>query len=192
MKASELCFLVAEDSDFQRRMLIGMLKRLGAKEVLDAADGRSALDLFRAAETPVDIIISDLDMPGMDGMELIRHIGEAGLPVSIILSSAIEHAVLSSVQTMAKAYGIDLLAAIEKPVTSQKLEAVIERYQPPQRSDRPRAASSPFSIDEVRRGLQNGEFEPFYQPKIDLATGRAVGAEALARWRHPERGVVGP
>lgn len=192
MKASELCFLVAEDSDFQRRMLIGMLKRLGAKEVLDAADGRSALDLFRAAETPVDIIISDLDMPGMDGMELIRHIGEAGLPVSIILSSAIEHAVLSSVQTMAKAYGIDLLAAIEKPVTSQKLEAVIERYQPPQRSDRPRAASSPFSIDEVRRGLQNGEFEPFYQPKIDLATGRAVGAEALARWRHPEKGVVGP
>lgn len=192
MKASELCFLVAEDHDFQRRTLVGMLKRLGAKEVLDAADGSSALELFRAAETPVDIIISDLDMPGMDGMELIRHIGEAGLPVAMILSSAIEHAVLSSVQTMTKAYGIALLAAIEKPVTPQKLEAAIERYQPPQRSDRPRAPSSPFSIDEVRRGLQNGEFEPFYQPKIDLATGRVVGAEALARWRHPEKGIVGP
>ena len=193
MKASELCFLVAEDSDFQRRMLVGILKRLGAKEVLDAADGGSALELFRAAATPVDIIISDLDMPGMDGMELIRHIGEAGLPVSIILSSAVEHAVLSSVQTMAKAYGIALLAAIEKPVTPQKLEAAIERYQPPQpRSDRPRAASSPFSVDDVRHGLQNGEFEPFYQPKIDLATGRVEGAEALARWRHPEKGVVGP
>lgn len=193
MKASELCFLVAEDSDFQRRMLVGILKRLGAKEVLDAADGGPALELFRAAATPVDIIISDLDMPGMDGMELIRHIGEAGLPVSIILSSAVEHAVLSSVQTMAKAYGIALLAAIEKPVTPQKLEAAIERYQPPQpRSDRPRAASSPFSVDDIRHGLQNGEFEPFYQPKIDLATGRVEGAEALARWRHPEKGVVGP
>ncbi|HTW54299.1 MAG TPA: EAL domain-containing response regulator [Stellaceae bacterium] len=193
MKASELCFLVAEDHDFQRRTLIGMLSRLGAKQVLDAADGRSALELFRAAEMPVDIIISDLDMPGMDGMELIRHIGETGVPVSIILSSAIEHTVLSSVQTMTRAYGIALLAAIEKPMTLQKLEAAIERYQPPPpRSDRPRAPSSPFSLDEVGRGLQNGEFEPFFQPKIDLGTGRVEGAEALARWRHPEKGVVAP
>jgi EAL domain-containing protein (putative c-di-GMP-specific phosphodiesterase class I)/CheY-like chemotaxis protein len=193
MKADELCFLVAEDHDFQRRTLVGMLKHLGAKAVLDAADGRAALELFRAAETPVDIIISDLDMPGMDGMELIRHICEAGMPVSMILSSAIEHAVLSSVQTMTKAYGISLLATIEKPMTLQKLEAAIERYQPPQpRSDRPRAASSPFSVEEVRRGLQNGEFEPFFQPKIDLATGRVEGAESLARWRHPEKGIVGP
>lgn len=193
MKAEELCFLVAEDHDFQRRTLVGMLKRLGAKEVVDAADGKSALDLFRDAATTVDILISDLDMPGMDGMELIRHIGEAGIPVSIILSSAVEHAVLASVQTMTKAYGIPLLAAIEKPVTLQKLEAAIERYQPPlAKSDRPRAASSPFTLDEVRRGLENGEFEPFFQPKIDLSTGRVEGAEALARWRHPDKGIIGP
>jgi EAL domain-containing protein (putative c-di-GMP-specific phosphodiesterase class I)/CheY-like chemotaxis protein len=193
MKADELCFLVAEDHDFQRHTLVGMLRRLGAKEVIDAADGKAALELFRGAAAAVDIIISDLDMPGMDGMELIRHIGEAAIPVSMILSSAVDHAVLSSVQTMTKAYGIPLLAAIEKPVTLQKLEAAIERYQPPQqRSDRPRAATSPFSVDEVRHGLQTGQFEPFYQPKIDLAAGRVEGAEALARWRHPEKGIVGP
>jgi EAL domain-containing protein (putative c-di-GMP-specific phosphodiesterase class I) len=76
----------------------------------------------------------------------------------------------------------------------QKLEAAIEHYRPPQpRSDRPRApTSSPFSVDEVRHGLQNREFEPFYQPKIDLATGRVHSAEALARWRHPDKGIVGP
>jgi EAL domain-containing protein (putative c-di-GMP-specific phosphodiesterase class I)/FixJ family two-component response regulator len=193
MKAEELCFLVAEDHDFQRRTLVAMLKRLGAKQVIDVADGRSALDCFRDPAAAVDIIISDLDMPGMDGMELIRHIGEAGIAVSMILSSAVDHAVLASVQTMTKAYGIALLAAIEKPVTLQKLEAAIGRYQPPQaRSDRPRASTSPFSVEEVRNGLQNGEFEPFFQPKIDLGTGRVEGAEALARWRHPEKGIVGP
>ena len=110
MSADELSFLVAEDHDFQRRTLVGMLKRLGAKAVIDAADGKSALDLFLDPATTVDVMISDLDMPGMDGMELIRHIGEARLPVSMILSSGVDRAVLSSVQTMTKAYGIPLLA----------------------------------------------------------------------------------
>ncbi|MBL8299147.1 MAG: EAL domain-containing protein [Rhodanobacteraceae bacterium] len=43
---------------------------------------------------------------------------------------------------------------------------------------------------ELRRALERQEFEVFYQPIIDVPTGRVVGAEALARWRHPERGLV--
>lgn len=43
---------------------------------------------------------------------------------------------------------------------------------------------------DIRRGLEAGEFEPFYQPVIDVSAGRVVGAEALVRWRHPQRGVV--
>ena len=45
---------------------------------------------------------------------------------------------------------------------------------------------------EIRRGLENGEFEAFYQPRVDSFNGRIVGAEALARWRHPERGLLFP
>lgn len=45
---------------------------------------------------------------------------------------------------------------------------------------------------EIRRGLENGEFEAFYQPRVDCFTGEIVGAEALARWRHPERGLLFP
>ncbi|KJV30589.1 diguanylate cyclase [Aquitalea magnusonii] len=45
---------------------------------------------------------------------------------------------------------------------------------------------------EIRRGLENGEFEAFYQPRVDCFSGRIVGAEALARWRHPERGLLFP
>ncbi len=42
---------------------------------------------------------------------------------------------------------------------------------------------------DIRRGLEQNEFEPFYQPIVDVRAGRVVGAEALLRWRHPERGV---
>lgn len=45
---------------------------------------------------------------------------------------------------------------------------------------------------EIRRGLENGEFEAFYQPRVDCFSGDIVGAEALARWRHPERGLLFP
>ena len=45
---------------------------------------------------------------------------------------------------------------------------------------------------ELRRGFDDDEIIAFYQPKADLATGRAVGVEALMRWRHPKRGLVLP
>ncbi len=46
--------------------------------------------------------------------------------------------------------------------------------------------------NELRYGLANGQLELHYQPKVSLRSGRIVGAEALIRWRHPERGMVRP
>jgi EAL domain-containing protein (putative c-di-GMP-specific phosphodiesterase class I) len=45
---------------------------------------------------------------------------------------------------------------------------------------------------DLRRAAERGELAMFYQPKVDAADGRIVGAEALIRWRHPERGYVPP
>jgi diguanylate cyclase (GGDEF)-like protein len=45
---------------------------------------------------------------------------------------------------------------------------------------------------ELSRGIAEGEIDVFYQPVISLASGMVYGAEALARWRHPVRGIVGP
>lgn len=47
-------------------------------------------------------------------------------------------------------------------------------------------------IGEMRDALEKREFVLHYQPKLDLASGRIVGAEALLRWQHPERGLVPP
>ena len=46
--------------------------------------------------------------------------------------------------------------------------------------------------NSLRRGLERGEFEIFYQPKVDTSTRRIHGAEALLRWNHPQRGRVSP
>lgn len=44
----------------------------------------------------------------------------------------------------------------------------------------------------LRKGLQNEEFELYYQPQIDMKTGQIIGAEALIRWNHPKLGVISP
>ena len=46
--------------------------------------------------------------------------------------------------------------------------------------------------EDLRRALREGELRAWFQPVVDPADGRLIGAEALARWEHPQRGVVGP
>lgn len=191
MAIGELTFLVAEDHDFQRKTLVRMLQGLGAKTILEAANGKFALDVFRDLTQPIDIIICDLDMPEMDGMEFIRHVGEAGVPVSLILSSALERSLIASVETMTRAYGITLLGAVDKPATPQKLADLIGRHGQSQAvAKKPPLEQMPAA--EIAEGLAAGQFEPFLQPKVALSDGEVTGAEALVRWRHPQKGFIPP
>jgi EAL domain-containing protein (putative c-di-GMP-specific phosphodiesterase class I)/CheY-like chemotaxis protein len=193
MDVRELSFLVVEDHDFQRRMLAQMLKDLRVKAVYAAADGRAALELLKSLDSAVDVVISDLDMPTMDGMEFIRHIGTGWPGTSLIIASALERELLSSVETMAIAYGLEFLGTIEKPVTPQKLQHAIALHRrTPARVAQPIARALFFTADEIAEGIENDEFVPFFQPQVDIASGRVVGAEALARWRHPQHGIVSP
>src|ERR1019366_1559888 len=100
MPASNLHFLVVEDQPFQRRTLVRMLASLGAKNVHEAMDGSAALAVVQDPARPLDIIISDLEMPGMDGMEFLRHLGESGVSISVILTSALDRNLIASVETM--------------------------------------------------------------------------------------------
>lgn len=191
MPLAHLSFLVAEDHAFQRGMLVTMLEKLGAGSVREAAGGHDALAIVKDSATPVDIIISDLDMPGMDGMEFIRHLGAMHARVSIILASALDRVLLASIGTMTEAYGIKLLGVVEKPLTPGKLMPLIDRHKSI-RAEAHRPARAAFTLEEVMAGLKNGEFEPFFQPQIEFASRRVLGAEALARWRHPQEGIIAP
>ncbi|HEX7811365.1 MAG TPA: EAL domain-containing response regulator [Burkholderiales bacterium] len=191
MPIGELTFLVAEDHEFQRKTLVRMLQGMGVKTVLEAANGKLALEAFTDLTQPVDIIICDLDMPEMDGMEFIRHVGEAGVPVSLILSSALDRSLIASVETMTRAYGISLLGAVDKPATPQKLADLIGKHgKGPAAAKKPPIEQMPAA--EVAEGLAAGQFVPFLQPKVALSDGEVTGAEALVRWRHPQKGLIPP
>ena len=193
MQIGAMTFLVVEDDDFQRRMLVRMLQQLGAEAVHEAENGHAALEVLARLGAAVDVIVSDLDMPSMDGMELMRHISSGGSPTSLVVASAMERGLLASVEAMAAAYGVNFLGTIEKPVTPRKLEELIGLHGPAQTlAHPPMTTSVSFGLDEIVDALGGGQFEPVFQPQVELATGRVVGVEALARWRHPTYGIITP
>lgn len=190
MDFHNLGLIVVEDHDFQRQVALSFLAQLGVRQVIEAADGREALEKIRTAPWPVDVALCDLDMPGMDGVQFIRHLAEDQLVTSIILQSGLESQLIASVEGMARAHGLTVLGTIEKPVTAQKLYNILSRYKP---GAQPRKAAPPaITPEDIRRGLAENEFIAYYQPKVEFQTLKLAGLEALARWRHKEKGLLTP
>lgn len=192
MDIAHLHFLVAEADAAQRRALVELLGQLGASRVTDVPDGHLALQRLEAGIGPkVDVAIVDLALPGMDGLELLRNLGGFQNGPRLIVTGAQPANLLFSVETLALAFGVDLLGTVAKPVTAIKLKPLLDNYTPALRFD-DRPAAPRFGFQDIGIGLQKRQFEPFFQPKIELATGQVKGLEAFARWRHPEHGVLGP
>ena len=189
----ELRFLVVEDHDFQRRMMVEMLESLGVRSVHEASDGFSALEVLRELDQAFDVIVTDIDMPGMDGMAFIRRLGEAKVRASLIITSGLEKSLLDTMETMSGAYGMRLLGTVEKPPTPERFADLIAmHWQARANPEKAKRGAPTFTLQQVMKGLEAEQFEPYYQPKIELRTRRVRGAEALARWRHPYGGIVLP
>lgn len=120
-------FLIVDDHALQRHTLRMLLLQLGASRIEEAVDAQTALRLIRESGSCFDIVVSDLDMPGMDGMELLRHLGKHGHH-SVILPSSHDRSLLSSFAGMAEACGIRLLGVMEKPLRRDLLAALIARH----------------------------------------------------------------
>lgn len=190
MKA--LRILVVEDHNFQRKAVVHMLRSLGIENVLQASNGKQALEILQR-EPAIDIVLSDLDMPEMDGMEFIRHLAKQHPGISIIILSSMASALISSVEKMAHSYGLRLLGAVEKPSSLEQLEKLLVLHQQAQKKTvRTTALAASFTLEEVLQAVCEKQIEPFLQPKVGLKTGRIIGAEALARWIHPQHGLIAP
>ena len=180
---AHLSVLVVEDHPFQRRTALALLRGLGVGTLADAPDGNAALELLADSELAPDVIVCDIDMPGMDGVEFIRRVAERGLASAIAIASALDRRLLNAVQSVSEGYGLQVLGSVEKPLTARRLSELLEAYRAPQRhiEGDDRALSSHALSD----ALGHDRIVADFQPIVDLASGRVSAAQLLARWQQP-------
>ncbi len=192
MDIAHLHFLVADGDARVRAALCDALGTLGATQITEVADGHAALRCFHDTYTPtVNIAIIDLGLSGLDGLGLIRSLASMNCRARVIMTGSLETNLLFTIETMAQAYGLELLGTIGKPAQAAGLRELIQHYIPPP----PPSVRKPgptFSFAQVGEGLQARQFAPYFQPKVALETGHIKGLEVFARWEHPEHGVLGP
>jgi len=95
------------------------------------------------------------------------------------------------VKKLARVQNLNFLGYLEKPVRPNAVQSLMNQWL----KHEPLAAhpaSAPVSADEIRVAIAQRELVNFYQPKVEVATGRVVGVESLVRWHHPQAGVIGP
>ena len=182
--------LVLDDEPFMLKLLARMLTNQGFTSVTLCESGRAALDRVDGVDTRPNLILLDLNMPEMDGIEFVRHLVERNYTGSLILISGEDERMLQTVEKLVQAHKITVLGHIHKPVKPEALSALLEKWAPSS-LDSPKAQKV-YGADEVRAAINNGELVNYYQPKVAVATGKVAGVETLVRWRHPVHGIVPP
>lgn len=183
--------LILEDHPMTRQMLVLALQGLGYTNVHTADCGKQAFALLKH-EGHFDVLICDIQMPGIDGLTFLREAAEIGYIAALIISSAIAPDLRLAIQQLARLTGYQVLGDLGKPFTRDELKVLMLRYCPSAPYQVPPTIDELPSATEIQNGLNDGEFIPFYQPKLNLQTLEVIGMEVLVRWQHPLHGLISP
>lgn len=118
-RTSVLRILLLDDDPFMLSLLEDMLEDLGQFDVASATSAKIALSLLRDA--PPDLLVCDLSMPDMDGIEFLRLLAEGDYQGTVVLLSGMDAGVLKAAERLAMAQGLTILGACKKPVASAEL-----------------------------------------------------------------------
>lgn len=183
--------MLLDDEPFMLRLLVRMLSRLGFTDLMACHNGADALALATTPGSVPDLILCDLNMPGMDGVEFLRKLVEHHYAGSLVLVSGEDERILQTAGKLVEAHELTMLGHLTKPVSLEALEGLLEKFFW-LAQQAPLLTKPLYSAPALRQAIANGELQNYYQPKVSVATGRVVGVEALVRWNHPQDGLILP
>ena len=145
-------------------------------------------DQFRTLlrEFKPGMLIMDLNMPKIDGIELLELLGDNGYQGAVLVISGADPRVLAAADKSGALHGLNMLGALQKPVSLSQLQDALQTV---------RATQRVLTERDLRGALKSRRLILHYQPKIarQEASGWLIeGAEALVRWQHPEFGLLMP
>ncbi|MCC7091823.1 MAG: EAL domain-containing response regulator [Nitrosomonas sp.] len=190
--ASQINILILDDDPFILKMLTKMLANQGYTSVRTCDNGRDALAVIDNADTRPDLILLDLNMPDMDGIEFVRYLVEHSYPGDLVLVSGEDERILKTAEKLVHAHQIPMLGYLHKPVTPDKLAGILSAWKPHATDNQTPINHRLYSAEELRAAIANRELVNYYQPKVSVRTGDVIGVETLVRWHHATDGLIFP
>jgi EAL domain-containing protein (putative c-di-GMP-specific phosphodiesterase class I) len=139
------------------------------------------------------LVVLDLMLPEMDGVELLRMLSKRNCKAGIVLISAAGRRIIESTRQLAQLLGLSVVGHLQKPFQLDDLRRVLQILPMPAGASgvlpSPQLA---IQREELQSAIERDEFVVYYQPQIEIASGCVIGVEGLARWRHPTRGLILP
>ncbi len=182
--------LIVDDSLVQRNHVISLCHAQSITQIESAENGQVALEKLRIEA--FDLVFIDLEMPIMDGVELVRKIAEEKLVSAVVILSSKDPSLILSIGTMAESDGLNVVGTFQKPMKAEDLTNSLKRLAIDLAKEKKYKITSDITKEELINGIKNKEIILFYQPKLTVKGLLLKGVEALARWQHPARGGISP
>jgi EAL domain-containing protein (putative c-di-GMP-specific phosphodiesterase class I)/CheY-like chemotaxis protein len=206
-----LKILVIEDDELIRETLLQLLESQSYR-VIAAENGRVGVQMA-LSEIP-DLILCDVQMPELDGYDVLRTLRQNSLAATIpfiFLTAQSDKTdfrrgmelgaddYLTKPFTKAELLGAIASRLLKRQTITQPLTVALHQAEARLKdlvNDSTNVTTlSPekFALEALlRHALAQGEFQVYYQPQVNIATGQVIGAEALVRWQNPDRGIISP
>jgi EAL domain-containing protein (putative c-di-GMP-specific phosphodiesterase class I)/DNA-binding NarL/FixJ family response regulator len=181
--------LIVEDHPFQHLYLQNLFSELGDFDLVCARDGEEALACLKQRD--FDLVLTDLLMPGMDGVQFIQGLAAQPSRPALAIMSAASRRMLMGASLVASNLQVKVIGLISKPVNAAALRCLTDQLQA-LRHVAPAEIQPGIDCQSLMNALVNGDLQAWFQPKKALSNGRIVAAEALVRWAHPEHGLLLP
>lgn len=189
-KINTIQVIAVDDSVVQRSHVVDVCRRIGIEQVDQAENGLDAIEHLKNKK--YDLAFIDLEMPVMDGIELVRHIAAHKLVDSVIILSSKDPVLILSVGTMAESDGLKVLGTFRKPIMKEQLENSLNRLLSQGIEAIEGLNTTDLSAKDLLDAIENHEIYLKFQPKLTVKGLVLNGVEALARWQHPTLGNIPP
>ncbi|MFH4745879.1 EAL domain-containing response regulator [Vibrio harveyi] len=182
--------LIVEDDRLQATNLKILLNRLFEGTITIVHRGAEVATICETQ--PVDLMFCDIDLPDINGVNLLSNLAESARPKGVVILSAMSQDVVEITYNMCLSAGYGFVRALTKPISHQQLNQIFNEFK--QYTLEEQVVSLPILMgrDEIGTAFEQGWFLNYYQPQYSAKDNRLIGVEALVRCRHPQHGIIAP
>ncbi|XZG70955.1 response regulator [Chitinibacteraceae bacterium HSL-7] len=181
MKAQGCRVYIVDDSAPQRLHAAHVCEALGMQVVGMAADGIEASLVLGRNELAPQLLLLDLEMPGIDGLGLLQELARSGIALSVVVLSSREQTLLSSIEQLQHTGALQVLGALQKPLRGDALEQLLDRKAVSEREAAVQDAI--LGADEAQAALDSGSLQALYRVRVGLQGMLLHSAEVM--WHVP-------